>query len=874
MLQINYRTSVTMIRMLLLMLMISQAVEQTVCGKPLSLGDCTGGLRSCAKRSSKSFTRHDIDQTVPCSCDPQCRFAFDDCCGDFETFSAEESLPEDTTHNNFSWSCRNVFPDPKVTKLVYIVDKCMDGWPKDEISKNCSTRNASSFHDILLAVPVTNKDEVLFRNAYCAYCNGIRYFNPWNVSIVLKTALNHSSGLQYEPFLVDKKAKLSDIRLSENKMGVRICLDTVNTCEFTHDKILLKECEKGPAALITDDERDFKNYACLACNYPNTSIIPSRLRCGLPSPKNNGKPWPATATINTVGNKYSLIFGQGFYSSFVTERQCPEGYLFHEKNRHCLKTYQFPQLRSLQALRAYYITLEYKDINASGCCKARNISRERNEFFDLFERILHNKTDDTAHVSSFKIISDENSSFAALRVIHAIREDVANNSANNNTTQPRTSKLDDITMEFSTSFLTDACTYIPHRVMSREMVCIENRTFPFDAQRVEDRTTVYVKEMQKNYSRGEFFVFERENGTVIVVCERFVPMYCPYSINTTKETDWILLRNLSLYYKITGENVVYGDYWIKNNTVSICLSEKSLRSQPTKTVEIHSIHDDILFYLSHIAIVISISSLVALLTIYSIFPALRNLPGKNLMLLSSIIAIAQLLWLLQGQILSLFSSRCDVILIALHYFFIASFTSSGSIAYHSFKTFHSISQGKLPGNGGKFLWYSSYSLGCPALTVALFWFIDFHNVFKIGYGKTANLCWFQRGLPLYVAFYGPLFSQLLFNTVLLFMTMKWIYKCSKEKLALNERGGGVRKQDIGIYLRMSSLMGLTWILGALLELFPDLLVFDYLFNVVSSLQGLYIAMAFLLTTRVRKLLGFGAETERSTATTGTIQVRL
>lgn len=430
-------------------------------------------------------------------------------------------------------------------------------------------------------------------------------------------------------------------------------------------------------------------------------------------------------------------------------------------------------------------------------------------------------------------------------------------------------------MEFKASLIIDACAYTPQKVLSREMVCVENRTFPLDVQNVEGKTTVYVKEMQKNYSQGEFFVFERGNGTVIVVCERFVPVYCPHFINTTEETDWMLLRNLSLYYKVTGENIVYGDYWIKNKTVSICLSEKSLHSQPTRTIEMPSIHDDILFYLSHIAIVVSISSLIALIAIYSIFPELCNLPGKNLMLLSTIVAIAQLLWLLQDQISKLFSNRCDVILLALHYFFFASFTSSGSIAYHSFKTFYSISKGKLPGNDGKFLLYCLYSLGCPALTVALFWLMDFYNAFNIGYGKTANLCWFQRGLPLYVAFYGPLFSQLLVNMGLLFFTMKWIHKCSQEKLALNERGGGVRKRDTGIYLRMSSLMGLTWILGALLEIFPDLLVFDYLFNVVSSLQGFYIAIAFLLTKRVRKLLRCGAqiEPETSTAVTGTIQVR-
>ena len=864
-----------MIRMLLLMLMITQAVEHTVRDKSPILDNCTGVLRSCEKRPSlRYFTHHDISQDVPCSCDPQCRFVFDDCCGDFEKVNANESLPKDTRHNNFSWSCRKVFKDPKIKRLIYVVDKCMDGWPEDETSKNCSTRKASSFHDILLEVPVTNEDEVLFRNAYCAYCNGIRNFDLWRVDFSSTTVLNDSSKLKYDPTLLDKNANIGDIRLSENKMGVRICVNAVKTCLFTHNNTLLEECKKGPAALITaDDENIFRNYACLACNYPNKSSIPSSLKCALPSPLVDNK----LRQMENDPVKYSIIFGQGLYSSFTTARLCPGDYLFDENNRRCLKTYKFPQVHSLQALRVYYITLEYKGgFNASDHCKGRNMSSEKRAFLDVVKRILHNKTGGNAHISSFKIIPEQNSSVVALRVTNVIREGViGNNSAPSNTTKNMTSLLENITTEFKTAIIIDECAYIPQKVLSREMVCIENRTFPFDGQHAESRTTVYVKEVQKNYSRGEFFVFERENGTVIVVCERYVPMYCPHFINTTEETDWILLRNLSLIYKVTGENVVYGDYWIKNNTVSICLSEKSLLFQPTKRIEINSIHDKILFYLSHIAIVISISSLVALLAIYSIFPSLRNVPGKNLMLLSSTIVIAQLLWLLKDQISNVFSNRCDFAMIALHYFFLASFTSSGSIAYHSFKTFYSISKGKLSGNDGKFLWYGMYSLGCPAITVVLFWLIDVLKVFNIGYGKTANICWFQRGLALYTVFYAPLFSHLLLNMVLLFLTLKLIYKCSKVKLALSEKRGGVGKQDVGIYLRMSSLMGLTWILGGILEIFPDVLVFDYLFNLVNGLQGFYIAVAFLLTTRVRKLLRCGTKTEReqSTMSIGTIQNR-
>ena len=61
-------------------------------------------------------------------------------------------------------------------------------------------------------------------------------------------------------------------------------------------------------------------------------------------------------------------------------------------------------------------------------------------------------------------------------------------------------------------------------------------------------------------------------------------------------------------------------------------------------------------------------------------------------------------------------------------------------------------------------------------------------------------------------------------------------------------------RHVGIYLRMSTLMGLSWLFGVFLVIFPNLVVFDYLFVLGNGLQGLYIALAFLFTKNVTKIV--------------------
>ena len=601
---------------------------------------------------------------------------------------------------------------------------------------------------------------------------------------------------------------------------------------------MVEKCEHGPTAIIINCKKTYKNNACLSCNF-------------------QGKPSHQGGHRNVL--KYSLIFGAGHYSSVITERVCPQGFLFDAKGRRCLKTYQFPHLSSLQTLKEYYIAIEYE---SKATCQISNISHniQTKGFSDAIERILHNTSENTVRLLNLKVIPAPNFDIVALRIVDTVQRTGNFNTTFDNQTQT-TSILYRLTLELKKTIIIETCWH---------------KTLLIDARDVEGKTTIYLEQTQKNYSSGEFWVFEGRNGTVVVVCDRFMPMNCSY-INATKES-WTLFANLSLFYKGTREFYGFGDYFIKNDTAWICLSEKSLRYQPTKLTNLHSIHDEVLPTLSTIASVISIASLVSLIMIYSKFRALRNLHGKNLILMCTTLAIAQLLWLLQTQFSSIISQRCDIVVMSLQYFFLASFASSGSIAFHLYKTFYSISEGQLMGAKSKFLWYPVYSLGCPGITVAIFWLIDYFNLLKLGYkGKTVmhntesvTLCWFDKTLGLYIAFFAPMFLQLFVNVILLLLTLKWIYKPSQGNLGLAERTGGAKHQDIGIYLRISTLMGLTWILGILLFTCPGVIAIDYLFNVVNGLQGFYIAMAFLSAKNVRKLLSYKAPKRANTSSVATI----
>lgn len=123
--------------------------------------------------------------------------------------------------------------------------------------------------------------------------------------------------------------------------------------------------------------------------------------------------------------------------------------------------------------------------------------------------------------------------------------------------------------------------------------------------------------------------------------------------------------------------------------------------------------------------------------------------------------------------------------------------------------------------------------------------LDFSNVIKIGYEST-NGCWMSASLY----FFGvPIALILVLNVTLYILTARAIHVAkSQARFATVDKD---RKNSFGIYVRIASTMGFAWIFGFMASFGFDFLRFAFVF--FNTLQGFYIALAFVINKRVLNL---------------------
>ena len=56
-----------------------------------------------------------------------------------------------------------------------------------------------------------------------------------------------------------------------------------------------------------------------------------------------------------------------------------------------------------------------------------------------------------------------------------------------------------------------------------------------------------------------------------------------------------------------------------------------------------------------------------------------------------------------------------------------------------------------------------------------------------------------------------------------------------------------------LYLQLSAVIGATWVFAYLYIIFPDSLAVSYIYVILNSLQGVFIFLAFGITSRVRNM---------------------
>lgn len=373
---------------------------------------------------------------------------------------------------------------------------------------------------------------------------------------------------------------------------------------------------------------------------------------------------------------------------------------------------------------------------------------------------------------------------------------------------------------------------------------------------------VYVNKTGRTFRTGEFVanVLVRVTGdekanmttnSIVIVCDRGtgLPRSCPrVEFNLTQVE--IFENNTLVLYAGQGSLSVFCRHYVlmPNGRVRLCLDE--LRQGLSHQGQLFD--GPILALVSLVLSVISIVSLALVLVTYSLFSELRNLPGWNILFLNGSLFVMQLTFLL-SQRQSVQGMSCRAAAIVCHYTVINSFFWMNVLAYDLYKTFRTngTAMGGVREVSRHLPSYMAYAFGAPLVIVGTCVALDYFDTpLSPSYGLF-GVCWIVNKLSALTFFAVPMAVLLLLNFVFYVLTVCSVHSVTKQKpgAVVLRRHSGNCPATATTYLRMATGMGLTWVFGFVAAFVRSSeearTAFTYLFIVCNTLQGLFLFYAFV-----------------------------
>ncbi|XP_078700843.1 uncharacterized protein LOC144927340 [Branchiostoma floridae x Branchiostoma belcheri] len=182
---------------------------------------------------------------------------------------------------------------------------------------------------------------------------------------------------------------------------------------------------------------------------------------------------------------------------------------------------------------------------------------------------------------------------------------------------------------------------------------------------------------------------------------------------------------------------------------------------------------------------------------------------------------------------------CTALAVLLHYLLLTAFSAMNALAVDLFLTFRQDAERV------KLYKHILYTWLVPVPVVLATVIVEFGSYVRVGYGEN---CWIGNPTASLVAFGIPVLCALLVNVVLVTHVLLAIRKSFQIGHAAKARS------DISkawVYVRISFMMGFTWILGFIYPYVNSPAV-QYIFIVLNASQGLLLTVLMTLTGEVLK----------------------
>jgi hypothetical protein len=316
------------------------------------------------------------------------------------------------------------------------------------------------------------------------------------------------------------------------------------------------------------------------------------------------------------------------------------------------------------------------------------------------------------------------------------------------------------------------------------------------------------------------------------------------------------LINISHLFIISQQKVYTEEDFLTNGSDVFICKEKLLEClyDCSKTDAMFQF-EDFESYFSLICLIISITSLVITLVIYILFPQLLNTPGKLLICLIIFLLLGQTLFIISSKVEHI-SALCKTVAVAEHFCFLAAFCWMNVIALDLWMTFSNrfVTPGTSNKGTKRFALYSLYAWLTPGIIVTTSVVLDFADIdlsfstLKPQYGYRA--CWISSKYSLILFFAGPLALFKLFDITAFIFTAVHIARAKREGAMASKQKNTC---SFLINLKLSLIMGLTWVFAFVANVTNETVMW-YMFIIFNGLQGFFIALSFLCTRKVGRLL--------------------
>ncbi|KAI8490987.1 hypothetical protein Bbelb_314060 [Branchiostoma belcheri] len=213
----------------------------------------------------------------------------------------------------------------------------------------------------------------------------------------------------------------------------------------------------------------------------------------------------------------------------------------------------------------------------------------------------------------------------------------------------------------------------------------------------------------------------------------------------------------------------------------------------------------------------------------------KKVPEKLKVQVTTCMTAAEVMFVLRVLVPS--GPGCTAYAILLHYLLLTAFTSMNALSMDLFLTFRDdLDRAKLHK-------YVLYTWLAPMIVVVATVIVEFGSSVRVGYGEN---CWIGNPTASLVAFGVPVFCALVVNAVLVTFALVAIRKSFQ---IANRAMSRSQSSKAWVYLRISFLMGLTWILGFIYP-YVNSRVVEYIFVVLNASQGLLLTVVMTMTGEV------------------------